>query len=430
MTQIFKNIVTKNNPSEALVGAPRNNGNMLMTVVCGNSIAHACKYDGSVTGWNYRSEVQWANALHPVMQFPTITPGANCDVNGIQGFSGQQIDAIMSDYVTSLMDPLTAAAIVPDMVIGLALLENDLGTGDQPFATMAKDIDRFISDWRGRFPNIIVHLCTPRPSFSYRLKKGAPYNFFAITDYIKNLDNGYNIFVSDLSNVYPDPLKRFQPAIGFTDTSVHPNSRGALANARVIADTNKRIQSSARIPYTPLVCNYNFSGSSSSSATNSVGTIPSGGYVISTVSSGICAFVTTAEDPFVTINAVIPSKTTSVIDIGSNQLTSAIASAANFWSVMLKVQIVSGGNNITGLSLEPRITDASGQPFVKHMVRISNDPKPGFKDGEIFTFITPPLPPVTAPMTAIRAYLRFSMDAGDTVSATVRILEQGYFTVS
>lgn len=405
----------------------------MVTVAVGNSISAQSKYGGFNTWWVTKGELHIANALaRGAMRFKRMTASTRADQWGVYGYSGQTISTILGDVGAQLYTPLQTAGIVPDMVVGLALAENDIAAGTAA-ATINANILTFVRDVKARYPGAIVWLCTPRPSFSYdSAAKVAIYQ--SVRDYTLALDNGYDVFVSRLDG-YENPSSPGTP-LGtaaspiYTDNTVHPNGKGAMVNARVMADTLLRIAPSFQHPYRALSNNMALSGTGAASGTNVSGTVPTSATITGSANG---TYVSLAEQPghLVTITAnasgVEPPVDLSTQNYGS--VTYAGGANAQI-SAFAEIEIVSGAENIGWLQMSPRYAGSGGgNVFMEFIKRNTNDVDPVFNNGDIFLFRTPPIMAadvtgLTGNISGVTPYLRaWSTINGGTFA--FRVLSQG-----
>jgi hypothetical protein len=456
--------------------------NAMVTVVCGNSIAAQSKHTG--TYWNTNGELMLTNALaYSAMRFKRMTASTRADKYGVYGYSGATLATIMADIDTQWIIPLKTSGIVPDMVVGLALLENDVAQG-RTVAQMTTSLVSWIRKMQNTWPGVIIHLCTPRPAFTYSASIS---NYNGIVDYMLSLDNGSTVFVSKLT-AYENPanpgiplsndiigsisgttltvtnagtanirigayikgagaygkVSTFGTGAGgvgtytltvsstvasgtlvvcpYTDDTVHPNARGALMNARTMASTLGRIASSWKHPYSAISTNIALEGSQAASGGGS-GTTPTS----VTVNLG----TSTAELPgwlwSATVAPVVgpvPGGPTGSCNFGSLPVSGAVEV-----SPFMVFQIVSGGANLRSLQLWPRVNDGSGNNFVGYIQDQTGDAEPDWQDGDILTLRTPPLVATSGSITAVMNYIatNYKLAGG---SATFRFISQGVNIVS
>lgn len=226
----------------------------MLTVACGNSIAVQSQYGSIGSYWNTNGELHVANMLAgSPMRFGRMTATTRADLWGVYGYSGQTLATINSDIEAQWFAPMHTAGAVPQLAVGLALVENDLQVEGASFATIQKRLITWLRMVR-RFPGVRILLCTPRPSFTINTAaKVAAWQ--ATRDYMMSLDNGVDIFTARLDS-YENPASPGTPLSGYTDASVHPNARGCMVNARQIGATLKRIARSFSAPFRVLSSNY------------------------------------------------------------------------------------------------------------------------------------------------------------------------------
>lgn len=186
--------------------ATRNRSRMT-AVIIGNSIAAAEKYTGTTTGFTPRAALQSVNELAgSPLRFRRMTASTRADLFGIYGYSSQTLPTILADLEVQLFTPLQVAGITPDIVIGMALLENDLMTA-RTVAQMQASVTEYIRNVQARFPGVIIWLWTPHLNGNRTGGANTQYvqaDFLAITAWLLALDNGVDIFVTDISSAYPD----------------------------------------------------------------------------------------------------------------------------------------------------------------------------------------------------------------------------------
>ncbi|HHT9135869.1 MAG TPA: hypothetical protein ACFYEK_01350 [Candidatus Wunengus sp. YC60] len=184
--------------------------NSLVTIVIGNSIAAQCQTTGTII-----NGIQLANALTGgAMRFKTITASTRSDKYGVYGYSGATLATINGDLEAQLYQPLATASVVPELVVGYALLENDI-TQLATLATMKNTLNTWINYVKNKFPGVTILLCTPRPSFSYSSSVTA--NYTAMKQYVMSLDNNSDILSCDVGSVYESTVTAgFPEYIDFT----------------------------------------------------------------------------------------------------------------------------------------------------------------------------------------------------------------------
>lgn len=389
----------------------------LVTVACGNSITSACRYfasGGTTLGnpasadgfWNPKSEIQLANMLADApMDFTRMTSGTRIDAFGVYGYSGQTLSTINADLSSNFFTPLASAGVRPQLVIGHALLENDIAAAATN-AEIKQRLDLWLAHVKAMWPGVRVLLCTPRTSFSYdSAAKVSAFNY--AVQYTLSLDDSATVFVADVSVAYADQSNPAVPLSGYTDASGHPNPKGALKNARIIAATLRRIVPVVRRDWTMLSANVPLSGSISVAGTRVTGTGPTGS-AVGTPASG-SSIVSEALNPGWRMTYSVPANATpvdmSTINIG---YPSSATTAPNI-GAFAKVRIVSGAVNIRSIELANRHSNNDASNDWRYLVKqVSGDIDCGaWMDGDELTMMMPLFPPTTAKtLTGISPYFR------------------------
>lgn len=465
--------------------------NALIAVAVGNSIATAAKFNG--TQWTFLSELQWANVLSGgVMRHKRITASTRADYCGVYGYSSQTLATINGDLQAQFYDPLRTAGVVPDIVIGLALIENDLATGVSAAACIQR-LTAWIRTVQTTWPGARILLCTPRLSYSYdSAAKVQAYQ--DVRDYMLALDDGYRIFTARCDS-YEDPNSPGNPqyvnitgsisgttltvtasdvshtlvghylkASGvtaatritaevdfsagtytvdksqtvssrtmqvplYTDDAVHPQARGAVANARPIAAALRRIAASVKHPYTRIGTNLALTGSGAATGTNVSGTVPTS-CTVTGASGG--TFVSVAEDPgwLLTISNNAAGFRTDLSSANIAAITGL--SGITELSAALEVEIVSGAENLRFVQLYPRMTDGGGNNFRPYLADSSADQDTiDWQNGDVLTFIEPPLVAASGSISTAQTYIQFMMKrSAGTNPTTLRFRTHGAGVVS
>lgn len=179
----------------------------LTAAVIGNSIGHAAKYASVSLGFSSRASFLWANEFAGApLRFRRMTASTRGDVFGIYGYSGQTLPTILGDLEVQLFTPLATAGVTPDVVIGLALIENDLLQG-RTIAQMQASVTEYVRNVQAHYPGVIQIICTPHLNGNATGGANTQYNqadFLAITAWMLTLDNGIDILVTDISQAYAD----------------------------------------------------------------------------------------------------------------------------------------------------------------------------------------------------------------------------------
>lgn len=396
----------------------------LVTVAVGNSIAAQSKHTGSY--WTTKAEVHLANLLcKSAMRFKRMTASTRADVFGVYGYSGQTLPTMYADLEAQLWTPLATAGVVPELVIGLALLENDISSG-ATVAAMTASVKALVRDVQARYPGASLLLCTPRPNFSNDTAgKVAAYQ--GIRDYILSLDDGASIVVARLDG-YENPASLATPLSGYTDASVHPNAKGAWVNAKVIAAAVQRLGVNFRRGMKRVSNNMALTGSGAASGTNVTGTVPTS---FTSATSIYATYVATAENPGVTLaySGVTATGSEPPADLGASNAGSISISGATQISPFIEIEIVSGAENISFIQLDPRINDGGVNTFQYFLQRQTNDANVDFQNGDILTFVRPPAIANLGSITAVTNYIRAlpKITGGDFA---FRVLSQGVEVVA
>lgn len=393
----------------------------VVTVACGNSICAQNAFGaGGSAGWNWSGELHVANTLAgSPLRFSTITASTRSDRYGVYGYSGQLLATINADIALQWIGPINTAGVVPDLVVGLALLENDIAS-DRTVAQMTGDLEVWISAVQAAWPTAKILLCTPRPSTSYNTPTRVS-NYQAMRAYTLGRAAGRKMFAVNTS-VYEDPANPGIPLAGYTDATVHPNAAGAMALARAEAPVLVRI-SRGQQPFTST--RRALTGSVSATGTGVSGTMPTGcGFA----GSASATQVSTALQPGWSVVVSTPVGADKT-DIGTFNTGAGSASSPALVSAFARVRIVAGGENLRNLQLDPRIQDGGGNTFRNYLVLGSLDVDPGFQTGDVLTFVSPPMPPNSGAISAVQNYIR-PMMKNTTASATIEVIESGYYTVA
>jgi lysophospholipase L1-like esterase len=387
----------------------------LVTVATGNSITRMSQWDAD-NYWHTNSEIHWANALSgSPMAFSQVSPTARMDGWGIYGYPGQTLPGILADLPAQFFTPLRKASVVPDLVIGNALLENDIA-GGSTVSGMQSSLTQWITTMQQKWPSLRILLCTPHLSAYYNTPALVS-NYQAMRDYILGLDNNATIFVARI-DAYEDPMSPGTPLPGYTD-GIHPNAKGALLLARTMAQTLSRLGSTWIQPGSDTSANMTFSGSQPVSGPGVSGTVPTGIHE----RWGNGTFVATAQNPSFTLQITTP-QLTSYPELGAFDM-GTLGLHAKQISPFLTVQIMSGAANLRSVELQSRLFyGGSKNTFVYYIQAQSNDVDPDFLDGDTFTFREPPVVAPSGSISAVDIYAQGKMKlAGGT--STVRFVSGG-----
>lgn len=389
------------------------NRKSLKAIFIGNSIAAQCQH-GAIN-WSIKSDIHQADSLVKNLfawQRPTAT--ARMDGWGVYGYSGQTSPTILLDLPAQVFAPLASAGILPDLVSGHSLVENDIAQA-YSFSAIKSTVNQFITDIHARYPSAIIHLCTPRPSFGYDTAAKVLV-FQQVRDWMLSLDNGTYIYVTNTSSPYENPLSLGTP-LGtsaspiYTDASVHPNGKGALILGRAISDTFRRIAGSWMLDSYSLSSNMAMAGATGSFGAGVTGTAPNGVYVNAPVNGSI---VSLAENSgflqTITANA---SGGSEPLSLGSSTIgwQAVILSANAQVSPFVEVEVVSGAENIGFIELLPQWTGTTGSNATQnYQFRNTAEGFVDYANGDNFLIRMPPmkasdLSGITGVITNINPYL-------------------------
>lgn len=443
------------------------------------------------SAYSTKSELQIANMLSGApMRFPRITASTRTDRHGVYGYSGQTLATINSDIAAEWFATLDTGGVIPDLVVGLALTENSIA-GGATAASIRADLDTWISKVQAKWPAAKILLVTPRVSISYNtagivavyqdirdymLSKNNKRSIFVaradayesttspgtpqvttITGSISTttltvtatdgpIGIGTKIFGSGVSTAIVTAYGTGRGGTGTytvsvsqtvasqtmtvsvcTDETVHPNAAGAVLNARAMKAAFDRIAKSWVSPFTVVANNRTLTGSGAASGTNVTGTVPT-----STAVSGAAGgtFVATALQPgfqeAITGVATVTSSNAPV-DLTSTNFGSTALSTPTRISPYVTVQLVSGAENLSFIQFLPRVNDGGGNTFQNFITQNTNDAEPTWRNGDILTYVSPPLiansGSIDATVNFIGAKMKLNQDSAG--SLTFRVLEQG-----
>lgn len=213
VTQTITDGVTITAPSEnAVFDALSLKANLsiessMITVVCGNSIASAVSLFSNpyISNGLILSNMFSGSA----MRFKEVTASTRTDKFGVYGYSGASLATIIPDLEAQWFAPLATANIIPDLVVGYALLENDIFQG-RTISQMTISLNSWILNIKNRYPGAKILLCCPRPSFGYSTATMIS-NYQAMRAYTLSLDDNYSIFATD-SNGYESSVTAGYPS--------------------------------------------------------------------------------------------------------------------------------------------------------------------------------------------------------------------------
>lgn len=388
----------------------------MVTVAAGNSITRMSQWD-SDNYWHTNSEIHWANALSgSPMVFTRVSPTTRMDGWGIYGYPGATLPEILADLPAQFFTPLSKAGVIPGLVVGNALLENDIANG-ATVSDMQSYVTQWISTMQQTWPGARILLCTPHPNAYYNTPMLVS-NYQAMRDYILGLDNNSTIFVARM-DAYEDLTSPGTPLAGYTLDGIHPNARGALLLARTMAATLSRVGTTWTQPGSDSSTNLLFSGSQPVSSPGVSGTIPTG--ISENWQDG--TYVSTALNPSFTLQITTPQRP-SYLEMGTFNM-GALTLHAKQISPFLTIQITSGAANLRDVEIQPRLFyGGSKNAFLYYIQAQGNDADPDFLDGDAFTFREPPVVAPSGSIFAVNIYVQCKMKlAGGT--STVRFISAG-----
>ncbi|MGC9196336.1 MAG: hypothetical protein ACP5IL_12915 [Syntrophobacteraceae bacterium] len=205
----------------------------LRIVTCGNSINSNAWINGyNPDQWAPQSEVANAMMLAPgKFEFRKLTDSlstsgvngagitqysgtGNVDMYGNWGFFGATLSLINSTIVSTSpniqwLPFLQQNGVVPDMVVGVALLENDVVEGVS-VATMEAELQTWIKIVRSYWPNVKILVLSPRPSFLCNTSQLVS-NWQQITSYICSLKGQNGVWGINMGSAYENPADPATP---------------------------------------------------------------------------------------------------------------------------------------------------------------------------------------------------------------------------
>ena len=399
----------------------------MKAIAIGNSISAQSKFSGS-GHWGTDGELMLANALAgSPMRFSRVTATTRMDAYGVYGYSGQQLSAIIPDLESQVFSQLRTSGVVPDIIVALATVENDIASGAS-YSTIVTRLTWLVREICARFPGAVLLLCTPRPSFSNN-SAGIVLVYRQVRDYMLSLDNGINIFCARCDS-YENPISPGTP-LGtsgspiYTDSSVHPNAKGAMMNARSIAAVLARISRVWKTSYQTNSTNMVLSGTGAASGTNVSGTVPTGTTVVG--SANATSIVCTAEQPGFSMEITVPASAgPNPADLASFNFGSLAISGTEV-SPFIIAQIVSGASNLHGLEIMVR--DGATATWFYLIRNQTGNAQPDYVDGDILTLRIPPIlvSSITSGTCNMYARALLKYQGG---SCTFRVLSQGVGLVS
>lgn len=458
----------------------------MTAVVVGNSIAAAEKYTGTGTGFTARAALPLINDLAGgPLRLKRMTASTRADLYGIYGYSSQTLPTILADLEAELFTPLATASIMPDIVIGLALLENDLLSG-RTLAQMQASVTEFIRNVQARYPGVIIWLWTPHLNGNRTGGGGTQYvqaDFLAITAWMLTLDNSVDIFVTDLSGTYPDATypERAETqdfTASFSGTTMTVTDAGTavigmrmkISGAGITTGTeitafgtgtggtgtytisNSHTLSAQAVvlhPWTDDNVHRNGRGTSEVArvAVEDLGRIapewkhearhystnPALGGTASATATGVTGTKPTGTGITVGSNCNIVSTAeqsgwlVEIQGLGSTSTFSWLNGAAISLSspaqveTFMEVEIVEGAENIRLLQLDSRVNDGSGNNFQYWRKNSSSEADTEYQNGDILMMRAGPFVPASGAISAVTNYLGVYPKALQEGTDTIKI---------
>lgn len=456
---------TANRSASFLATAKSNAFRRPLTIVqIGNSIANFGKFTLGATiaqsGFPGQSHMRYLLEMAgPSLTLGTTTAASNMDTIGTFGISGSALGTFSAGIIqgmnTTWFPTLDATNLVPDIVLGLALIENDLANSDVSsdaalavsYAALVTSINLFIRQVSNKWPSCVIHLCGPRPdnrlSVAVRLQTLAE----MINTHMLTLKSD-RVVVSDVSRVNSlpaggdgnrwnmDPAKCYDAV---TPTSaIHPNATGSMAEARVIyADLAAAVAlgyAGSRL----IAYNYSQGGTISAAFGAFTGTMPFGAKILNgstgtqagTTGYDVTAGANTssADQPGWTVKAAVTASPAQFI---LRQGSIPIPTVPRKMRPYAIVKIVSGGQNIRSLISSLTVAYVGGayayDLFTSGLVDRAESPV--YRNGDTVVLLGAVLSPQVAAFGGIGTITSITadvlMDLLASTSATIQILESG-----
>lgn len=158
----------------------------LLMMACGNSVIDSYgSWDESSLAFFPTAITEWARFYSGTrLKIKRLSGAATYyDRFGNVGHGGATLNTITEDISTSgWLTQLATDGLYPDIIMGVALLENNLMQG-QTAEQCTVQLDSWLATVRGLFPGVIIGLGSPLPSFGYdtAAKQSAA---FAVRDYM------------------------------------------------------------------------------------------------------------------------------------------------------------------------------------------------------------------------------------------------------
>lgn len=365
----------------------------LIALAVGNSIVDSYAGYSEVSACFFpTSALMWAKFFAGGI-FTQTRLSVGADVNyydrfGNVGHGGATLDTINNDLSTSgWTQQLSADAVTPDVIMGMALAENDIANGTS-YAIIAERLDDFLKVVRAIYPGVLIMLGSPLPSYSYDTTAKQTVAG-QVNEYMKTLalNNSYVEYV-DQSGYRDSNWQPSAVAYVFEATpTVHPTPKAAIVSGRAWGQAFKRLFHLA--PGTNVLsANLGLFGSIPATAdgTGVTGTQPTGSIGWSfNVPAGF-AVASEALNPgwrFTITQTVLQGPAyTQIPSPNQNNIDPISASSME---VLWKIKIVSGASQLGNISLAnlPYYTDSTNENLPMFALRSSDhDYPPDFIDGD------------------------------------------------
>lgn len=360
----------------------------LTIVQIGNSITDFGKFTlGATTaqsGFPGRSHLRYLlEQAGPSLVVGTTPAAGFIDTIGSFGAAGQSMGNFFGGIIQGMsatwFPTLDTANVVPDVVLALSLVENDIAVADvssdaalaTSYASIVAGLNLFISQAANKWPGCVIHLCGPRPDNRLSVATRAQTLAENINTYIQSLKSD-RVITSDLSRVNAlaptggnrwniDPARCSDSVTAIS--GVHPNAVGALAEARVIyADLSAAVAlgyAGQRL----LSSNHSQGGTTSAVFGAFTGTAPAGCRILNSNSgtqTGTTGYdltaganTSSADQPGWTIKASVTAAPQQYI---IRQAVLTIPTVPRRMRPYAIVKIISGGQNIRSLASSLQVT--------------------------------------------------------------------------
>jgi hypothetical protein len=307
-------------------------------------------------------------------------------------------------------------SFTPDVVCGVALLENDLG-GGVSLATCISRVDSFVNTIRAIFPGTRIFLGTPLPSYSYdtTAKQAVA---FSVADYIRSLElTNIDIFVVEQGVTYANSL--YQPAAmiyvddGLGTGNVHPTPMAAYLAGKAWGAKFQAVFGQPTIGRLSST-NPGLTGSivATGGATGVTGTQPTGAGNFSTAVSAGAAISSVALQPGWQITFTRTAlQGSDGFTFPSPSIGSIVPISTAYSDLYMRVKIISGGAMLAGIRPQIRVsyTDTTNgyiDPFSYRSTDVAINHGPIFLDGDELLFRLPRAnAAATKTISSVTAYL-------------------------